>query len=96
MTNSISVVPGIDMSRDVRRQNRNRLTKDWLRQYLTSHPLKDFRSLMVSGGTYLNGRECIRHDLMLAVHDPNTLRLVAVVEFVTNDNHDLGFEAVVR
>lgn len=90
MTEYISVTPGIDMSQAL---NGARLTKKWLRDYLRDNPQKDFR--MVGRSSYVNGEECIDHDLVLEVRRPGDLHLVAVATFQRTTANEWGYQAVV-
>jgi hypothetical protein len=94
MTQYLPVAPGIDMREAL---GSKRLTKKWLRDYLRKNPQKDFRNLN-GGGTYVNGEECIKHDLTLEVRSlkPGSNELVALVDFQPTDANEWGYQAVVR
>lgn len=91
---NLPVSLGIDMRAALKEQP---LTKEWLRDYLRDNPQKDFRNLN-GGGSYVNGEECIRHDLTLEVRSlkPGSNELVALVDFQTTDANEWGYQAVVR
>ena len=98
MTKTVPVLPGIDMSRAL---GSARLTKDWLREYLRANPEKDFANIGTDRGAYVNGEDCIRHDLTLEVRDRNYFRdhVVALVVFQPcekTDDNPWGYQAVVR
>ena len=79
MTNYIPVSPGPDMTRALQGKN---VTKKWLREYLRDNPQKDFRSLAMAGGAYVNGEDAIRDDLTLEVYRSEIgATLVAMVNF---------------
>lgn len=86
MTEILNVTPGIDMSEALAGQ---RLTKKWLREYLRSNPQKDFRN-HTGRGAYVNGEDCVNYDLSLEVRDPETMNLVAVVEFQRVEKADFS------
>lgn len=90
MTTYIPVSPGIDMSAAL---GKARLTKKWLRDYLRDNPQKDFRSLMMGGGSYVNGETALRMDLTLEVHHNGAS--IALVNFQPTDTNDWGYQAVV-
>lgn len=90
---TLTVAPGIDMTRAL---GSERLSKQWLRDYLRKNPEKDFRNLS-GGGTYVNGGDAVRMDLTLQVVSMrNPATVIAVVNYQRDAHTDWGYQAVVQ
>lgn len=102
MTTYLSVGMGVDMSQawaieaKPGRDGRTPApTKAWLREYLRTHPQKDFRNLGF-GGSYVNGQDAMREDLTLQFNCRSGTALINFQPVEKSDANPWGYQAVVR
>jgi hypothetical protein len=95
MTEYVPVAPGINLTRHLRDHTKNgRITKVWVRSVMREHPEWDWRSLALDSGTYVNGEDAVKYDLILQVMENGTTK--AMVHFKADVNQPSGVVAVVN